>query len=801
MPKNRKSRKGGWGFFDNKNKTCENNKNDWRKTWKNYKVNNENPHALYDSSFLYPGSFNLRGAVPVKGQLLDESGKPRVCPESVAKTCEENKQDWKSYWSSNPEYSHYIPHMFYPSDKNFKPIAYAIKPPDGKPCTDEDFKTYGNTPEYKEYINRPEHIKLQLSRLDDFKVEDRTSKPESEPGKYNLQSKKRITQDQALYLEEERITERKLKEKFNNLRKIQIIQSQLKNPINEKTRTKLLLACLFHLNQGNELIKIEKYYGINISKENPQLYIEELSKVCNSQKIKNALGDKFFFDMVDFMLSSRVNINIEKINLDRGNLKDNLKTIKAEWKKVGKENYYNQLNNYLFLPPDQPLVGNLTLEQIKYYVGPQEFVRLLLSFDSTHRFNKTQKNRSTTTNKTRKLSSLDEGDEEDEEPVEEPVEEPFEEPDSKLPEVASIIVSHNTRIQCLLDAIHQNDSKDKIRFMNCAILKLSVTPSSLHLSMVYQGNLSDSETKKINEERPYYVKDASRVPGHIVYPTFDTVDTNFIAFLKLPPIDKTYTFYIVRHGQGEHNDTSNIMANKFHVVPDTSITPNGITQATLAGKELYQYLTTNDQTVPTQFFVSDLIRTHETLFTLIDAMRESPESQPLITLTRKPIVLPCVHELPFKGVKGNCDANTSNKGLFSKLAAENYSKCKVNSDGTLDSNCNPRVDWNTLYLGFYGGKVRSQKDTITGTIEKKFYPLNISKCSYTSMIALAITYLTKPEFIEKHADKKIDNADKKIDNADIMTEMMDKSYEEQLKYSDENRPIAPSVFGGTRKRK
>jgi hypothetical protein len=34
MPKNR-TRKGGWGFWDNKNKTCSANKEDWRKTWRN----------------------------------------------------------------------------------------------------------------------------------------------------------------------------------------------------------------------------------------------------------------------------------------------------------------------------------------------------------------------------------------------------------------------------------------------------------------------------------------------------------------------------------------------------------------------------------------------------------------------------------------------------------------------------------------------------------------------------------------------------------------------------------------------
>ena len=61
------------------------------------------------------------------------------------------------------------------------------------------------------------------------------------------------------------------------------------------------------------------------------------------------------------------------------------------------------------------------------------------------------------------------------------------------------------------------------------------------------------------------------------------------------------------------------------------------------------------------------------------------------------------------------------------------------------------------------------------------------------MIALAITYLSKPEFVEKHVEQKIGNTE--------MDEMMDKSYEEQMKYSDENRPIPPSVFGGTRKRR
>lgn len=359
------------------------------------------------------------------------------------------------------------------------------------------------------------------------------------------------------------------------------------------------------------------------------------------------------------------------------------------------------------------------------------------------------------------------------------------EKESTLKEVASIIVSHNTRIQCLLDAIIQNSSEDKIRFMNCAILKITVTPYSLQLSMVYEGNLSEREKSKINEERPYYVKENSSLPGHIVYPT-SVYDYSVIKpLLKLPEIDKKFTFYIFRHGQGEHNVSSNIPAGILHSVTDTSITSDGNAQATLAGNKLYEYLTTQQQTIPTHLFVSDLIRTHQTLFAVLNAM-QTPFEGPLIPVTRKPVVLPCASELPIKGVRGNCDQTTADAEIYKKLSAENYSKCKVNSDGTLHADCNPNVDWDTMYLPFYGGKVRGQEDTIVGTAKQLLYPLDKTNCRNTTMVALAIYYLTDPQFIDKHVENKIDMTD--------MAEIGEKSYDEQMKYYLAHR-------GGTRKLK
>lgn len=742
--------KGGMFFKDNPYKTCDNNKTDWRKSWKS-----QTQYALYDSSLLYPGGMNWRGAVPTKNRLLDESGNPRVCPESVNKSCEQNKLDWQEYWY--PEYSHYIPHMLYPSDKNIKPIPYAIKPPDGKPCTDKEFDTYANTAEYIEFRNQPENRKLQadkqLAQLDTLNLQ-RSPKP---PPKNTLpvevlKESVPITKQEAIErtqkYEQKQYQDKKIKEKFDRLRKIQIIQSQLLLPENENILIKIIIAYLLQ-SRDLELKQLEIHYRLELSRENAKLYVEELGKVCDLKTIKSIFGEKYN-EILKMLMQSPVQLFIGKFNLENKSVSQGLKEIKYECIKANNIAGYDQLKRYLISPMPPLYLGNLKLEEIEYYLGSFDFKQLLYLITkyntqtdvskSQYKLIKEKESIAQTrkqmtqdlgSRQTRKLFSLNEDEvEEQEEEVQQ--------------EIASIIVSHNTRIQCLLDAIHQNDNEDKIRFMNCAILKLTVTPQLLHLSMVYQGNLSEIETSKISEERPYYVKEMTTpIPGHVVYPTTTySLDTyNFIEYLKLPFINKQYTFYVVRHGQGQHNDTSNVLAGRLHMVTDTSLTPEGISQAKIAGQQLYQYLTINTQVVPTYFFVSDLVRTHETLVTLLDNMQD-PEGPPIIT-PRKPIVLPCASELPIKGTRGSCDQDTADSPLYSKLSSENYSKCSVNSDGSLHPNCNPNVDWNTLYLPFYGGKVRGQKDTLPGYAETKFYPLDKNNCRNTSMIALAIQYISK----------------------------------------------------------
>jgi hypothetical protein len=130
-------------------------------------------------------------------------------------------------------------------------------------------------------------------------------------------------------------------------------------------------------------------------------------------------------------------------------------------------------------------------------------------------------------------------------------------------------------------------------------------------------------------------------------------------------------------------------------------------------------------------FVSDLKRAHQTSRILNRA----------IGYSKMPIVLPCAHEVTSKGNIGNCD-EVSADASFKKISRENYSSCRA-SDGMESRTCSP-VDWHSIYLPFYGDKVRSQEDSAWGILSMKRRTVNQIKqqCRNTSMIAMAIYYMS-----------------------------------------------------------
>jgi bisphosphoglycerate-dependent phosphoglycerate mutase len=251
-------------------------------------------------------------------------------------------------------------------------------------------------------------------------------------------------------------------------------------------------------------------------------------------------------------------------------------------------------------------------------------------------------------------------------------------------------------------------------------------------------------------------------------------------------ITGNHIFYIIRHGQAQHNLTGS------HFTLDTELTPEGKRQAKKAGIALLEIMMKGNE-FPKKLFVSDLRRTHQTmnhvimnmylkLSDLLTMLNPRPPDQPMITddliaelknLTniapdkspnadnelryyekalegamskvveldsnkKEFVVLPCASELSELDEQGNCDQKTANASVLTKMARENYSRCQAfkNESGTAETDCPNEqqhpLDWK-FYLEFYGGLVRSQLTTQTVTKQS---------CRDTNMLSNAIRYLS-----------------------------------------------------------
>jgi len=289
--------------------------------------------------------------------------------------------------------------------------------------------------------------------------------------------------------------------------------------------------------------------------------------------------------------------------------------------------------------------------------------------------------------------------------------------------VKSIIVSHNSRIQCLLAKIGIEPG-NKIRFQNCCILKIIVTESIIDVSLIYSGKVSSSDesSKKIF----YCAHNDARINGN-KYIEFENKRIQMDKLrmgLQNVELKNTYVFYVVRHGQSEHNE--NRLNKLFHHELDTSLTSAGVRGAEDAKFALLHELGTESANMMGDmaenyvyqlgsdsldnfdgFFVSDLVRTRQTM--------------KIMTGQDVATVLPCASEVAQVGQNGDCDATGQ---FWNKMARENYPSCTLNSLNKL-TQC--KADWKT-YLEFYGNQIRGESNTRM-------------KCRDTNMLALAIYIL------------------------------------------------------------
>lgn len=369
----------------------------------------------------------------------------------------------------------------------------------------------------------------------------------------------------------------------------------------------------------------------------------------------------------------------------------------------------------------------------------------------------------------------------------------------------SLIASHNSRIQCFLDKFKKTEKQ--IRFKNCAVLRMELVPlnaleTRVTISMVYPGEL---EVKEQQKDKMYYTtsssaqfggddeldntvirieSDVNRIENRIencektrtcplslkkmfqmkkkkqtgiqetefkdIETTIDEKTLQNLLNLKPSDVDRPYVFYMVRHGQAEHNVYPAVQLIRKK---DTSLTESvGHKQAINAGIALAEIIQMYNDSTVNYTFCSDLLRTRHTLLDIYKGIRKVNEA---IQLPSKMVVLPCANELSYFKNE-NCDSLTSKEAL-ARFAAENFPGCDMKQIQDTNGSCiqikdpesglTMEIDW-SFYTPFYGNAFRN-------TIGKT----QTMHCRDTTMIAMAVKYIlqdTTPlsEFIK---DRKTTN--------------------------------------------
>lgn len=335
--------------------------------------------------------------------------------------------------------------------------------------------------------------------------------------------------------------------------------------------------------------------------------------------------------------------------------------------------------------------------------------------------------------------------------------------------IVSLIASHNNRIQCFIDKFIKTDKQ--VRFKNCSILRVELKPinaieTNLNVVMVYEGELDVKEQQK---DKLYYTvpyspqvggdetDDCKKTNTCPLFPKnlfkkkekqkgIQEVEFNEISMVldeqtlqnllnvKPTDIDRKNVFYIVRHGQAEHN-----IYPKIQVIrkKDTSLTDIiGNNQAVNAGRALSILLKLYNESTINYTFCSDLLRTRQTILNMYKGIYLTDKD---INLSSEMVVLPCANELSYFQ-NSNCDFKTASDNS-AKFAAENFPKCNMNEIENSSSPCiqvkddetgvTISIDW-SFYTPFYGNAFRN-------TIGKN----QTMHCRDTTMIAMAVKYISR----------------------------------------------------------
>jgi hypothetical protein len=264
------------------------------------------------------------------------------------------------------------------------------------------------------------------------------------------------------------------------------------------------------------------------------------------------------------------------------------------------------------------------------------------------------------------------------------------------------------------------------RFKNGCILEFKITTSNIQVKLVYDGIVDEEKPKYVYYVSPSSAPDPKVAAGKYQTTLFKEINIPNVMYNVSPGY--TYVFYLIRHGQGEHNVLKG-MSKKWGALAvsskykDPSLTNTGVQQAIEIGQKLQVILDQQNQKVD-YLFASDLKRTRQTLYYILQPMDSDT------ALRHKQInILQCSEELNYTPNK-NCDSSqwaTPNENISLCNPFKDYAKA-----GLPDLCQNERgnyASWKN-YTAFYGTGTRNSPG--------KYKP---QQCRDTDMIKQAILYI------------------------------------------------------------
>lgn len=356
-----------------------------------------------------------------------------------------------------------------------------------------------------------------------------------------------------------------------------------------------------------------------------------------------------------------------------------------------------------------------------------------------------------------------------------------------------MIGTHNARLRCtLIKFFSISDQKNdirlgklikKLRLQNCCILRLDITNYTFTLDLIYSGEIDPGENKVdyrywIADNDINYDMDKKTPSGEPVYYKFQKLTGNLNNLIDLADVkmmsntnfkyndNMNYTFFMIRHGQAEHN----VWKKGWHKMgkvnvskKDTELTRLGKEQGEHAGNYFKMYLKINRIPSIHFLFVSDLYRTRQTIEQMLAVLNIKDKRNTSYNF----IVLPCSHETKFSK-NGKCDdainwaqpftaENKMSCFQYDKAPDQLKAKCKTFDIQLKEKNrITINVFWG-FYISFYKG-FRGH-----GSINEPRY-----RCRQWSFIELAIVYIHYLTNLNIDNDTEIkDKIDKLTVNDDL----------------------------------